>query len=70
MTGNRWLDALIAFIVVSAGSFLLIFAIEGGSYSLAENWIRHASYGLGSALVFAFIFPVMTKRRRSTPNKT
>ncbi|WP_078393417.1 hypothetical protein [Shouchella patagoniensis] len=49
MTANRWLDALTAFIVVSAGSLLLIFAIAGGSYSLAENWIRHASNGLGSA---------------------
>ncbi|WP_078392033.1 hypothetical protein [Shouchella patagoniensis] len=65
MTHNRWLDAFIAFIVVSAGSFLGILAIEGGNYSFADNWLRHALYGLGSALFFAFIFPLFIKRKEA-----
>lgn len=62
MTNSRLLDALIAFTFVSVASFLGIYAIEGGNYSLADNWLRHVLYGIGPALLFAFVFPILARK--------
>ncbi|MDQ0205822.1 hypothetical protein [Alkalicoccobacillus murimartini] len=59
---NRWLYALILFLIMFTFPYLFILVIEQGDHSLAENWLYHASSALGVALVIAFFIP-WTKRR-------
>ncbi|MFB4211478.1 hypothetical protein ACE1TH_06110 [Shouchella sp. JSM 1781072] len=65
MTKSRLFDALIAFMAVATGSYLGMFIIEGRDYSFTDNWLQHALYGVGSALVFLIFFPLFTKREKT-----
>ncbi|GAF18774.1 hypothetical protein JCM19046_3367 [Bacillus sp. JCM 19046] len=69
MTNSRLLDAIIAFTFVSVTSFIAIYAIEGGNYSLADNWLKHVLYGVGPALLFALVFPLLARKNEQKRQK-
>ncbi|MFS0786677.1 hypothetical protein ABC345_09895 [Shouchella sp. 1P09AA] len=65
MTKSRLFDALIAFMAVSMGSYLGMLIIEGRDYSFTDNWLQHALYGVGSALVFLIFYSLFMRRKKA-----
>ncbi|GAF65778.1 hypothetical protein BTS2_2677 [Bacillus sp. TS-2] len=64
---NLWLNAIFVFVTTFFLTYFLRYLLEGGDYSLINNWMEHLITAIGLTIGFTII--IKLKRKNLTLNR-